>query len=165
MRQIGVFSSWIASDGVSMSFCGYCRIRILGFNARKRQWQEDAVKEMANMYTVTGLTWRYDSLYLVSASLCGGVEMFESVAKRSLWNGCVEIVYVSSSQAVVKSVGGDAPAAFAPVVIRTQPGLEIESVILFTIFGSGSHNGANILLGLSTSRKRLIENRVENISN
>ena len=54
--------------------------------------------------------------------------MFESVAKRSLWNGRVEIVYISSSQVVVKSVVEENGPTFNPVVIRTQPALEIESV-------------------------------------
>jgi hypothetical protein len=35
------------------------------------------------MYTVTCLAWRTDSLYLVSSSLCGGVELLETVAKYS----------------------------------------------------------------------------------
>jgi len=50
--------------------------------------------------------------------------------RRSVWNGRVEIVYVSSSQAVVKSIGEQGTPLFSPVVIRTQPGLEIESVRL-----------------------------------
>ena len=57
------------------------RIRILSFNSRKRQWEESAIKEITNMYTVTCLSWRSDSLYLVSSSLCGGVELLETVAK------------------------------------------------------------------------------------
>lgn len=88
------------------------------------------------MYTLTCLSWRSDSLYLVTSSLCGGVELFETVARRSLWNGRVEIIYISSSQVVVKSVPEEGQQqqqqqiAFNPVVIRTQPGLEIESVTL-----------------------------------
>ena len=57
------------------------RIRILSYNSRKRQWEESAVKDILNMYTVSLMAWRIDSLYLVSSSLCGGVELFETVAK------------------------------------------------------------------------------------
>ena len=57
------------------------RIHILTYNSRKRLWEESATKEMTNLYTLTSLAWSADSSYLVSASLCGGVELFESVAK------------------------------------------------------------------------------------
>jgi len=57
------------------------RIRILSYNSRKRQWEERAVKDILNMYTISLMAWRTDSLYLVSSSLCGGVELFETVAK------------------------------------------------------------------------------------
>lgn len=48
--------------------------------------------------------------------------------RRSLWNGRVEIIYISSSQVVIKSVPEEGVRFFHPVVIRTQPGLEIETV-------------------------------------
>ena len=55
------------------------------------------------------------------------------MGRRSVWNGRVEIVYISSSQAVVKSISQDGTPLFNPVVIRTQPGLEIESVCKWLI--------------------------------
>ena len=61
------------------------RIRILSYNTRKRQWEESAVKDILNMYTVSCMAWRIDSLYLVSSSLCGGVELFETVAKYKIF--------------------------------------------------------------------------------
>ena len=60
--------------------------------------------------------------------------------RRSVWNGRVEIVYVSSSQAVVKSMGDQDTPLFNPVVIRTQPGLEIESVRRMVIESSALIN-------------------------
>ena len=53
--------------------------------------------------------------------------------RRSVWNGRVEIVHVSSGQAVIKSIGEQGTPLFSPVVIRTQPGLEIESVRLLLL--------------------------------
>lgn len=118
-----------SSCGQMVALGSFDRIRILSYNSRRRQWEEMAVKDVVNMYTVTCLAWRSDSLFLVSSSLCGGVELFETVARRTLWNGRVEIIYISASQVVIKSVPEQGPPAFNPVVIRTnQPGLEIESV-------------------------------------
>jgi hypothetical protein len=48
--------------------------------------------------------------------------------RRTLWNGRVEIIYISSSQVVIKSVPEEGVSFFHPVVIRTHPGLEIETV-------------------------------------
>lgn len=50
------------------------------------------------------------------------------MGRRTLWNGRLEIIYISSSQVVIKSVPKEGVAFFHPVVIRTQPGLEIETV-------------------------------------
>ena len=61
------------------------------------------------------------SLCMVSFGFC----------RRSLWNGRIEIVYISANQVVIKSVQEEAVSSqFNPVVIRSQPGLEIESVSL-----------------------------------
>jgi len=59
------------------------------------------------------------------------VHCFFEFFRRSLWNGRIEIVYVSANQVVIKSVQEEAVSSqFNPVVIRSQPGLEIESVSL-----------------------------------
>ncbi len=37
-----------------------------------------------------------------AGSLCGGVELFESVLKRAVWNNKFEMTYVGPSQVLVK---------------------------------------------------------------
>lgn len=64
---------------------------MLSFNPRKRQWEENATKEIVNMYTINNMAWRSDSLYLITSSLCGGVEMFETVAKYAI-TGALNLV-------------------------------------------------------------------------
>ena len=125
-----ITSAVASSCGQMVALGSFDRVRVLSFNGRRRQWEEMAVKDVPNMYTVTCLAWRTDSLYLVSSALCGGVELLETVAKRTLWNGRVEIIHITASQVVIKSVPPDgSPPLFNPVVMRTnQSGLEIESV-------------------------------------
>ena len=54
------------------------------------------------MYSITGLGWKRDGSRVAAGSLCGGVELFESVLKRAVWKNKFEMTYVGPSQVLVK---------------------------------------------------------------
>jgi len=50
------------------------------------------------MYSITALAWKKDGSKVAAGSLCGGVELFESVLRRSVWKNKFEMTYVGPSQ-------------------------------------------------------------------
>ncbi len=75
-----------------------CRLRVYSWSPRKNLWEENQSKEFQNLYTITTLAWKRDGSRIAAGSLCGGVELFESVLKRSIWRGKFELTYVGPSQ-------------------------------------------------------------------
>lgn len=70
------------------------------------------------------MCWRRDGSRLVIGGLCGAVEQFETILRRTMVRGSHEIVYVGPSQVVVRSLQTKA----RPVIIKSQTGSEIEDV-------------------------------------
>lgn len=58
-----------------------CRLRLFAWNPRKQSWEEEAVKEINHLYTVTALAWKRDGSRVAVGALCGSIELFESVIK------------------------------------------------------------------------------------
>ena len=92
--------------------------------ARKNLWEENKAKEIAHLYSVTALGWKRDGSRVAAGSLCGGVELFESVLKRAVWNNKFEITYVGPSQVLVKPLVKGARG----VILKSIYGYEIEDV-------------------------------------
>ena len=61
------------------------------FPLRKNLWEENSSKEIPHLYSVTALGWKRDGSRVAAGSLCGGVELFESVLKRAVWNNKFEM--------------------------------------------------------------------------
>ena len=72
------------------------------WSARKNLWEENKAKEIEYLYSITGLGWKRDGSRVAAGSLCGGVELFESVLKRAVWKNKFEMTYVGPSQVLVK---------------------------------------------------------------
>ena len=53
-----------------------------------------------SIYSITALGWKRDGSRVVAGSLCGGVELFESVLKRAVWKNKFEMTYVGPSQVI-----------------------------------------------------------------
>ena len=53
-------------------------------------------------FSITALSWKKDGSRVAAGSLCGGVELFESVLKRAVWKNKFEMTYVGPSQVLVK---------------------------------------------------------------
>jgi intraflagellar transport protein 172 len=50
------------------------------------------------VFSITALAWKKDGSKVSAGSLCGGVELFESVLRRSVWKNKFEMTYVGPSQ-------------------------------------------------------------------
>ncbi|XP_071746269.1 intraflagellar transport protein 172 homolog [Lepeophtheirus salmonis] len=110
--------------GQAVCIGSFNRIRIYAWNNHKNLWEEKIAKEMPNVYTITALDWKCDGSRIVSGSLCGGVELFESVLRRSVWKNKFEITYVGSSQVLVKPLMKRARG----VILKSIYGHDIEDV-------------------------------------
>ena len=100
-------------------------MRVYSWSPRKNLWEENKSKEFQHLYTVTTLAWKRDGSRIAAGSLCGGVELFESVLKRSVWRGKFELTYVGPSQVLVKPL---TPPGARGVILKSIYGYEIEDV-------------------------------------
>ena len=99
-------------------------MRIFSWSPRKNLWEENASKEFKYLYSITALAWKKDGSRIAVGSLCGGVELFESVLKRSVWKNKFELTYVGPSQVLVKALTPGAKG----VILKSLYGYEIEDV-------------------------------------
>ncbi|XP_076397740.1 intraflagellar transport protein Oseg2 isoform X2 [Megachile rotundata] len=111
-------------SGQSVAIGSWNKIRILDWSPRRSIWEEANTKALPNFYTVTAISWRRDGSRLLLGSLCGAVEQFETVLKRTVIRGSHEVAYVGPSQVVIRPLH----EGNRPVIIRSQTGNEIEDV-------------------------------------
>ncbi|OXU27721.1 hypothetical protein TSAR_004638 [Trichomalopsis sarcophagae] len=111
-------------SGQSVAVGSWDKVRIFDWSPRRNVWEENNSKSLTNFYTVTALAWRKDGSKLVVGSLCGAVEMFETILRRTLLRGSHEVSYVGPSQVVIRSLEGKS----RPVVVKSNSGAEIEDV-------------------------------------
>ena len=88
-------------------------------------WEENKAKEIQYLYSITALGWKKDGSRVAAGSLCGGVEMFESVLKRAVWKNKFEMTYVGPSQVLVKPI---AKKGARGVILKSMYGYEIDDV-------------------------------------
>ncbi|XP_046660390.1 intraflagellar transport protein 172 homolog isoform X2 [Homalodisca vitripennis] len=111
-------------SGQAVAIGSYDRVRVFSWSPRKASWQEEPPKEIPDLYTVTALAWKRDGSRVACGALCGSVELFESVLKRTVWKDKFEMTYVGPSQVLVKPLQGDARG----VILKSQFGHEIDDV-------------------------------------
>ncbi|XP_033198470.2 intraflagellar transport protein Oseg2 isoform X1 [Bombus vancouverensis nearcticus] len=111
-------------SGQSVAIGSWDKIRILDWSPRRSIWEEANTRSLPNFYTVTAISWRRDGSRLLVGSLCGAVEQFETVLKRTVIRGSHEVAYVGPSQVVIRPL----QEGNRPVIIRSQTGYEIEDV-------------------------------------
>ncbi len=85
-------------SGQAVCAGSFDRVRVYSWAARKNLWEENAAKEVKNLYSVTAMAWKKDGSRVAVGSLCGAVEMFESVLRRAVWKNRFEMTYVGPSQ-------------------------------------------------------------------
>lgn len=111
-------------NGQTVAIGGFNRIRLYSWITRQSSWQESAVKDIPNLYTVTALSWRRDGARLTLGSLCGAVYTFESVLRRTLYQDKFELTYIAPSQVLVRSVQEPTES----MTVESQLGHEIDDV-------------------------------------
>ncbi|XP_063226619.1 intraflagellar transport protein 172 homolog isoform X1 [Bacillus rossius redtenbacheri] len=111
-------------SGQAVAVGSYDRVRVFSWSPRKAEWEESKSVEVRNLYSVTALGWKKDGSCVACGSLCGAVQLFESVLRRSVWHGKFEMTYVGPSQVLVKPT---TPGARG-VILKSQYGYEIEDV-------------------------------------
>ena len=79
----------------------YNRVYIYSYNTKQAKWEESSILEIDNYYSFTALCWKQDFGVLVTGSLCGSLDMFESCLKKTIIDK-FEITYISLSQIMVK---------------------------------------------------------------
>ena len=79
----------------------YNRVYIFSYNSKQASWVESSILEIDNYYSFTALCWKQDFGVLVTGSLCGSLDMFESCLKKTIIDK-FEITYISLSQIMVK---------------------------------------------------------------
>lgn len=99
------------------------RFYVYNYNSKRPQWDEICCKQIENYYSVTALTWKFDSSKFAFGSLCGSIDVFDVCLKKSKYKGKFEFTYVSLSQVIVKSVEGG-----KQMVLKSDMGAEIEKV-------------------------------------
>ncbi|KAG5337653.1 IF172 protein, partial [Acromyrmex heyeri] len=112
-------------SGQSVAVGSWDKVRIFDWSPRRSIWEETNVRDLPNFYTVTALSWRRDGSKLIVGGLCGSVEQFETILRRTVVRGSHEVAYVGPSQVVIRPLSDSSQR---PIVIRSQTGLEIEDV-------------------------------------
>lgn len=82
----------------------YNKLFIFGYNIKPNKWEESCILSIDNYYTFTALCWKQDFGVLVTGSLCGSLDMFESCLKKTLIGEKFEITYISLSQIMIKDI-------------------------------------------------------------
>ena len=82
----------------------YNKLFIFGYNVKQLKWQEACILDVENYYSFTALCWKQDFGILVTGSLCGSLDMFESCLKKTLLADQFEITYISLTQIIVKDI-------------------------------------------------------------
>ncbi|CAB3377061.1 Hypothetical predicted protein [Cloeon dipterum] len=113
-----------APSGQAAAFGSYDKIQVLYWDLRKNEWAYET-KEIKNLYSVSAITWRRDGSKVACTGLCGSIEVFESVLKRTVWKNKFEMIYVAPSQVLVRPLQGEQQRG---VILRSKLGHEISEV-------------------------------------
>ncbi|CAL4073000.1 unnamed protein product, partial [Meganyctiphanes norvegica] len=123
------FTTAVSSpSGQALVVGSYDRLRIFDYNSSRGLWDEKPSKEFEGFYTITALAWKRDGSRLACGTLCGAVELFDSVLRRTVWKNKWEMTYVGPSQVLVKPLAGSGPFGSRGVILRSQYGFEIHDV-------------------------------------
>jgi intraflagellar transport protein 172 len=116
----------VNTTGDAIAVGNYNRFFIYTYNSKKLQWEETYHKIIENYYSVTALCWKPDVSCLVTGSLCGSIDIFESCLKRSIYGDKFEITYLSATQLNVKNIENN-----KRLLIKTQLSPEILKMNIF----------------------------------
>eukprot|EP00357_Protocruzia_adherens_P015873 CAMPEP_0115035232 /NCGR_PEP_ID=MMETSP0216-20121206/41287_1 /TAXON_ID=223996 /ORGANISM="Protocruzia adherens, Strain Boccale" /LENGTH=1713 /DNA_ID=CAMNT_0002414595 /DNA_START=1 /DNA_END=5142 /DNA_ORIENTATION=+ len=128
-------------SGECVVFGNFNRFYIFNYNRARGTWEENGIKHIDNLYSVTALCWKNDGSRLVMGSLCGSVDIFEALVKR-VKKGKFEFIYVSPSQIIVKRTGTDSSLA-----LKSLHNLDISKPETYQGRFIVAHTSQTLLLG------------------
>ncbi|XP_075225811.1 intraflagellar transport protein Oseg2 [Lycorma delicatula] len=111
-------------SGQAVAVGSFDRLRVYAWSPRKGTWEEEPPKEIPNLYSISSLAWKRDGSRVACGALCGSVEIFESVLKRTVWKNKFEMTYVGPSQVLVRPLNSESRG----VILKSQFGHEIDDV-------------------------------------
>ncbi|XP_062507829.1 intraflagellar transport protein 172 homolog isoform X2 [Corticium candelabrum] len=109
--------------GQSVVIGSFNRLRMYNYSPRRGVWDEAMKKDIANLYSVTALSWKRDGSRVAAGALCGNVELFDCALKRSVYQNKFEMTYVGLSQVIVKNL-----TTGTRINLRSHYGYEIDEV-------------------------------------
>ena len=72
------------------------------YNAKTEGWDENEVKVVENMYSVTSMSWKHNGSTLGVGTLCGLLDLYDACIRRYTYKKIFELTYVSPSQVLVR---------------------------------------------------------------
>ncbi len=84
-----------------VALANYDKIFIYTYNIKLKKWEESCIVNIENYYSITALCWKQDFGILITGSLCGSLDMFESCIKKSIIGDNFELTYISLSQIII----------------------------------------------------------------
>uniref|UniRef100_G0U5A8 Intraflagellar transport protein IFT172,putative n=1 Tax=Trypanosoma vivax (strain Y486) TaxID=1055687 RepID=G0U5A8_TRYVY len=110
-------------SGQTVAIASSDKFRLLDFNLRSRKWEEGTVVKLPNSCCFSAMSWKYDGSRLVTGTLTGAVDMFDTCLKRYRLRGAFEFTYVSHNQVIVKRL-----VTGSRIVLRSNLGYEVQRV-------------------------------------
>ena len=109
-------------SGDTVALGNFNRYYVYNLNTKRGQWEENTCKQIENYYTVTSLCWKNDGSKLVTANLCGSVDIYDASVKKYK-KGKYLLNYVSPSQVLIQVDGSSKES-----VLKSYNGLEITKI-------------------------------------
>jgi intraflagellar transport protein 172 len=128
--------------GDSVVLGNYNSLYVFVKNKDSMLWENKAVTNVDNMYSVTAVAWKPDGDKITVGTLCGAVDLYDVCVKRTIYKGGFEITYVSISQVIVRQVETN-----TRIVVRSQYGREILKTNIFKNRFVVAHTSDTLLLG------------------
>ncbi|GMH63033.1 hypothetical protein TrST_g9919 [Triparma strigata] len=72
------------------------------YNAKADSWDENEVKVVENMYSVTAMSWKDNGSSLAVGTLCGLLDLYDACIRRYTYKKIFELTYVSPSQVLIR---------------------------------------------------------------
>jgi intraflagellar transport protein 172 len=134
----------------SIAVGNFDKFFIFMYNSKKSQWEEVCIKNVENYYTVTALCWKPEVNTLVTGSLCGSIDIFESCLKKSLYGDKYEITYISHYQVTVKDLESGRRITIKSIFSNEITKLNIQNENFVTINTKDSLIVADLTTGKSS---------------
>ncbi|ORC89482.1 intraflagellar transport protein 172 [Trypanosoma theileri] len=129
-------------SGQSLAIASTEKFRLLDFNLRSRKWEEGVIVKLPNSCSFSAMAWKYDGSRIVTGTLTGAVDMFDTCLKRYRLRGAFEFTYVSHNQVIVKRL-----ATGTRIVLRSNLGYEVQRVNVYQDRYLVAYTSTTLLVG------------------